>query len=181
MIMRRHDTQKGFSLVETLVAIAILLIAVLAPMRIVAQSIKASVFSREQLTAVFLAQEGLESMRRLRDNSAISGSDTWEWYDSVIPNACKNATGCSYDVSLDSFVACSGSNCRFYFDEDASSGVFYSHHSDVGEQALFERVITITEQSSGEVLVTSVVSWESSVLRDTISVTLETKIFDQYE
>ena len=55
-----QDKQKGFSLVETLVAISILLIVIVGPMTISMSTAKSSSFASEQVQAFFLAQEGLE-------------------------------------------------------------------------------------------------------------------------
>jgi len=171
--------RRGFSLVETLVAVSILLIAVLAPMRIVAQSIKASVTSREQLIAVFLAQEGIEAMTRLRDNDYLDGGPTWSWY-SGLPGACTNGTGCDYDVDSDSFTPCSGSNCLMYIDENGGGNVFYSHDSgDTPTQ--FTRKIFVSEPTSGEAEITSTVSWYSDVAKENVDVSLQTRVFDQYQ
>lgn len=61
----------GFTLVETLVAITVLLVAIVGPMTIAAQGLQASFFAREQATAIFLAQEAIESIQSLRDEDAI--------------------------------------------------------------------------------------------------------------
>jgi type II secretory pathway pseudopilin PulG len=61
----------GFTLVETLVAITVLLVAIVGPMTIAAQGLQASFFAREETTAVYLAQEGIEAVERARDNGAL--------------------------------------------------------------------------------------------------------------
>jgi len=178
-------TLRGFSLVETLVAITILLIAVLAPMRIVSQSIKAATFAREQLVAVSIAQEGIEEMIRLRDDNALEHENTpsvdpWDWY-AALPSACTNGTGCSYNAATDALVACTGGNCRVYLDETGSSGYYYSH-SSAGQASPFTRKVTMTETASGsEVRIVSVVSWDSNSFGANVNVTLDTSILNQYE
>lgn len=176
---KKRNGAKGFSLVETLVAITILLIAVLAPMRIVSQSIKAAALAGEQLTATFLAQEGIESVARLRDGDVLDeDAVTWGWYSSLLP-ACKDATGCSYDVVNNSFIACSGTSCALKFDENATNGAYYYHGSG-GTQSRYTRVMSVIQTTTGEVEVTSTVSWFSDTVQDTVSVQLRTRIFDQY-
>lgn len=174
--------QRGFSLVETLVAITILLIAILAPMRISSQSIKTAGFAREQLTAVFLAQEGIESIIKLRDGDALNGGGTWVWYTSLLA-ACKNASqGCSYNPSTGSFVSCATiANCRLYFNEAGTNGIYYTHTAGSLPASAYTRVITVTEARAGEEAhVVSTVSWNSKLFNDTISVTVRTRILDQY-
>ena len=185
-LKRAVSTERGFSLVETLVAITILLIAVLAPMRIVSQSIKAATFSQEQLTAVFLAQEGIEEIIRLRDDNALEYQNdpgsvgAWDWFD-ALPEACTDGTGCSYDASAEDLTECTGESCRIYLDETGENGYFYSH-DNTGQITPFTRKVTVTDIVSGEELqITSVVSWDSTSFNTNVNVILHTSIFDQYE
>jgi len=55
--------KKGFTLIETLVAIAILITSVIGPLSIAYQGVSLSLLARDQITASFLAQEGLEFVR----------------------------------------------------------------------------------------------------------------------
>lgn len=61
----------GFSLVETLVAISLLTIAIVAPMALTAQSLQSAYYARDQITAFYLAQEAIESIRALRDSQVL--------------------------------------------------------------------------------------------------------------
>lgn len=76
------DTLKeaGFTILETLVAISILVIALTAPLAIVSQALKSSYFARDQVTAYYLAQEAIEFLRNKRDNAGLQSSasaETW--------------------------------------------------------------------------------------------------------
>ena len=78
--MRTHTMQKnsGFTLVEALVAISVLMVAVASPLYIAQQGLSAAVLSRDQMTASFLAQDGLEAVKNIRDDVAISqSSGSW--------------------------------------------------------------------------------------------------------
>lgn len=61
----------GFTLIETLVAISILVVAVVAPMSLAAQSLSTAFYARDQVTAFHLAQEGIEVVRAQRDGNAL--------------------------------------------------------------------------------------------------------------
>ncbi|MCA9355357.1 prepilin-type N-terminal cleavage/methylation domain-containing protein, partial [Candidatus Kaiserbacteria bacterium] len=63
-----RSQQEGFSLVETLVAITILLIVVVGPMKIIISASNSTSFSGEQVVAFFLAQEGAEIAQKARDD-----------------------------------------------------------------------------------------------------------------
>lgn len=60
---------KGFTLIETMVAITILTVAVSGTFFVANSSINASSIARDQLTASYFAQEGIELVRQARDNN----------------------------------------------------------------------------------------------------------------
>lgn len=62
-------TMKGFTLVEALVAIAIVSIAIAGPMYSANRAIVAAQMSNSQLVATYLAQEGIEYIRSFRDTA----------------------------------------------------------------------------------------------------------------
>ena len=62
----------GFTLVETLIAIAIMMIAIAGPMYTASRAILAAEISRDQLIASYLAQEGIEYVRMMRDNAFLA-------------------------------------------------------------------------------------------------------------
>ncbi len=62
---------KGFTLVEALIAISILMIAVASTMSISQRSLMSSILSRNQMTASFLAQDALETVKNIRDQVAV--------------------------------------------------------------------------------------------------------------
>ncbi|MBX2866618.1 type II secretion system GspH family protein [Candidatus Kaiserbacteria bacterium] len=176
------NTHRGFSLVETLVAITVLILAVIVPMRVATQSVKTATLSREQFTATYLAQEGIEYMIALRDDDALDGGDTWSWYDDI-SSSCKNSgVGCSVEPTDESIVSCTSDNCLLYVDEDRSSGAYYTHSSSAGDASPYTRTIVLEETTSDEeVLVTSTVSWTSSYVEDTVSIVEKTVLFNLYE
>lgn len=60
--------QAGFTLIETLVAVALLLAAVVGPIALITHALYSAPFSRNDLIAYNLAQEGIELMRAVRDD-----------------------------------------------------------------------------------------------------------------
>lgn len=63
--------QRGMTLVETLVAISILAMAIVAPMSLTMQSLSAAYYSRDQVIASNLAQEAIEGIRSVRDRNIL--------------------------------------------------------------------------------------------------------------
>jgi prepilin-type N-terminal cleavage/methylation domain-containing protein len=66
----------GFTLIETLVAVAILSIAVSAPLVSASRALVTASLASDQLTASYLAQEGIEYVRSMRDNEFLAALAT---------------------------------------------------------------------------------------------------------
>lgn len=66
------SSSRGFTLIETMVAIALLMVALIPPMSLAAQSLTTAYFARDQITAFYLAQEGVEIVRSVRDANIIA-------------------------------------------------------------------------------------------------------------
>jgi Tfp pilus assembly protein PilV len=84
--MKKYTLQKnkGFTLVETLVAIAIFTMAILSMFAVFASSISSTNYAKSKITAEYLAQEGIEYARNLRDSAVLNDSATgWETFKST--------------------------------------------------------------------------------------------------
>lgn len=60
------------TLIETLVAITMLTVAIIAPMTLTMQSLSGSYYARDQVIAFNLAQEAIESVRSIRDGNILN-------------------------------------------------------------------------------------------------------------
>lgn len=67
---------QGFSLIETLVAIMLLITAVSGVLTVASKSLYLTSVAREQLTAFYLAQEPIENIRNVRDSNRLQTSAT---------------------------------------------------------------------------------------------------------
>lgn len=67
---------RGFTLIETLVAVSILTVAIVAPMTLTQQSLSSAYYARDQIAAYNLAQEGIESVRAIRDGQILAISQS---------------------------------------------------------------------------------------------------------
>ena len=65
---------QGFTLIETMVAVSMLSLAIVAPMSLAAQSLSSAYYARDQVTAFHLAQEGIEAVRSIRDANILQDS-----------------------------------------------------------------------------------------------------------
>jgi type II secretory pathway pseudopilin PulG len=75
-ISRKNN--KGFTIVESLVAISLLVISIAGPLSLAAKGIGYSSYARDEITAFYLANEALDVIRYIRDtNTSAGGPDSW--------------------------------------------------------------------------------------------------------
>lgn len=78
----------GFTLVETMVAITVLLLAIVGPMSLAQQGIYSSRASKDQITAYYLAQEAFEYVRNQRDYNILNGKNLVFGLANCLGNSC---------------------------------------------------------------------------------------------
>lgn len=69
------STTQGFSFIETLVAISVLTIGIMGPLTIVVETLQSAQIARDQVIAHYLAEEGLEYIRYIRDTNVLRNAD----------------------------------------------------------------------------------------------------------
>ena len=108
---------RGFTIMETLVAIFILLLAITGPMVFSQSALRAAFQSRDQITAFYLAQDAIEFVKNKRDDNVLLGKtgfnngagDYWlDGLDECITSGVDDF-GCTIDttVSLGEITECS--------------------------------------------------------------------------
>lgn len=125
------NKQKGFTLLETLVAISIVTLTIIGPLAMAAQASKLISVAKNQLTATYLAQEAMELVRYQKDSNMIeavantSSTLGYDWLRGVYTDAdedgmpdtapqgklfnCINSdeNSCYINFSGPQFIACS--------------------------------------------------------------------------
>ena len=188
--------QAGFSLVEMLVSISILLLVVTGPMTVTSRTSKSATFATEQVQAFFLAQEGLEIAQKLRDdlllvNFASAGVAWTAFSNSTAAGAgagayqrCFNG-GCGLEWangnSVSSSVSCSTiTDCRLYRKNNPDRSL-YTYSAAGNTITPFTRKINFTKTLDLKgIKVVSQVTWRTGSLVAEQRVEVETYLYNIY-
>jgi len=96
LFFKKVNKSRGFTLVETLVAIAIFTASILAVMAVLANSISDTNYAKKKITAAYLAQEGIEYVRNMRDTFVLTNNQTG-WADFIANDIPYLATDPNFD------------------------------------------------------------------------------------
>ncbi len=135
-----QNKKSGFTLVETFVAITILLIAVLIPLSVLSKAISDGLFIKNRVAATYLAQEGMELViNQVQSNILGISLEEGDWLDGLrdcVDNECSiDFSNPDYD-----FKPCpSGSTCGV-LQQETEDGL-YGVEGDI--ETIFSRKITI--------------------------------------
>lgn len=199
--MISYNKQSGFSLVETLVAITLLLLVIVGPMTIVSTAAKSTSFSSEQVTAFFLAQEGAELIQKARDDLQLVnyGQTGWAAFKDIdgIYSICfdsdndndsdNNDRGCGITIRTDGTgtlttpVNCTTlTNCNLYLNTSGTIRSRFLHDSTNATLTPYTRRIFLQNINANEVKVVSRVTWKSGGIKAEQQVEVETRLFNTY-
>lgn len=164
MIINNFSKNRGFTLVETLIAIAILLTAVVGPISLIGDALHKLYYAKDQMIAINLAQEGIEAVRQVRDSNMLAGgwdagiSNGYYLVDSGIQTAPLISTPCD--------VACVADLKPIYL--DSSLGLY--RQNTVSTATQFSRIVYISSVNANEIMASSTVKWKTGGQAGTVSV-----------
>lgn len=184
---RPLQTTRGYSLVEVLVSITVLLVALVGPLTIAQKGLQRAMGARDQTLAVFLAQEGIESIFKIREDAALAayqagalGDINAIWKNSMdqlharcpATNPCGVTIGLAGEVTSASVYRCNATNCEFSYTPTAT--VPYRQNVSSGTATGYKRELSIVVNDA-VARVTSRVNWGHDN-----TVVLETYIYNIY-
>lgn len=153
---------EGFTIIESLVAITILVAVVTGASSAVQTGISSYIFSKDQVVAFYLAQEGIEHIRNTRDQNGLTGVN---WLESVASDSgepCYFGNSCTIDATTNELSRCSaGPESCPVLRQDPETGLF-GYDSD-WEPTQFRRSVTLTSISEDEVSILVEVDWSKGV------------------
>ncbi len=178
-IIKKIQTSRGFTLIETLLAVLLLATAIAGPLTIASKGLTSTLIAKNQFTAFYLAQDAMEQVRFLRDSACLAAggsecpSGTWL---SGLPN-CVSTDG-SATCYLDSLASnptspqsCGGTCPVMRYD---TANGYFNYNADVNNLNLidtpqqFIRTVKVVNDpnpsgpSPDEAVVTVTVSWSDN-------------------
>ncbi len=174
---------RGFTLIEALVAVTIITFSVAGPLFTANRAIVAAQNTRLQLTASYLAQEGIEYVRAMRDDeylaayqagganvSNVAWNDFINGLSSASITQCRTST-CMLDPtrpmgvgvigSDNSLQICSGSCAPLYLANNGRSDMYTPRTDLGGTRTPFTRTIQVTDvlTDNNDKRLVSTVTW----------------------
>ena len=158
-ISLKKNKEKGFTLIETLIAITILMISVAAPLSLASKGLQAANLAKNQIVAYYLAQDAYEWVKNKTDYNKAKGKTYSEGgivagFDNCINDTC----------IIDTTDHPSSSPVRYtnQFLKKNNSTKIYSYSS--GNNSIFKRYVKIDKvrdngSSIDEVSVKVTVEW----------------------
>ena len=159
----------GFTLIETLVAITVLVLAITGPLQIASNALYSAFYARDQITAYFLAEEAIEYIKNTRDstflNDVFNNGNNNNWLLNLSKCADSSTdgtfTGCIIDAKEPNpetaIVACEGGCPPINYDSD--TGLWgYAQQINNNKQSKFTRIIEIIPQSNTDLNMTDPVA-----------------------
>jgi Tfp pilus assembly protein PilV len=164
MKINKLKNNTGFTIVEAMFAVFLLTVSVTSLMSIVASSLFSAKYSRDQITATYLAQEAVDYIRNDRDTSILRGT-TFASFSSKY-NKCIKPNGCSFDVLdfngtvKECGAGSSGSiGCPYlYYNQNPNDRDLFYSSSNSYLKTNFKRQILV-EDLSNELKISVKVEW----------------------
>lgn len=145
---------RGFTLLEVLVAIFILTTGIVGVFGLMHHTLSFTVMTENQLVASYLAQEGVEIVRNIRDTNFLKTRKGLpaNWKDGIDVPGGLCSLGCKADYNDASLDPSSP------LDPILRNGTLWSYDSGIATP--FQRSITITSGGPDKIFVEVEVAWE---------------------
>ena len=152
-----QNSNKGFSLIEVIVSIAVITTALVTAMALISFSVSSIGLSKSKIIATNLAQEGLEIIRNIRDSNWLSYKRSPEnWRDGL-------GIG-DYRVQYNQLGLLGFSSTPLRIDSNG----FYRYDADT--DTLFYRKIIIDHIGDNQIKAIAEITWQKKGKRHTIQV-----------
>lgn len=184
---KKQITKKGFTLIETLIAVLLLATAITGPLTIASKGLTATLVAKDQFTAFYLAQDAIEYVRYVRDSSCLAagggpgGCPLEVWMPLLTP--CGNANGCYFDSLRDDVTpptACGGGCPAMNYDSTLKKFTYATGPGITPTPQRFIRTVRVQNDPGGnqdEVVLTVTIAWSSVAGVTHLPITVRENIF----
>lgn len=175
--------KKGYTLVETLVAIAVLLLGMTGAFSAIQGGLISTVGVKDRIVAFFLAQESMEAIKNKKDQNLLIRSSeqpnpTQDWLEGIVPLCPSDGSAmCDYNnmedpnIENDEFYRCDSQNdqCKLFINPD---GLYVWAFTQGTTESKFRRQIKLIETlADKEARVTVEVTWSQGGFNHSFEVT----------
>jgi len=165
-ILKPKNKKNAFTLLELIVSIFVISVGILGAYILYSQIISFSEVSKARLTAAYLAQEGIEIVRNIRDTNWLNDRDQDYELDQG-----------SYEADYQSISLSGWSEPGNSLRIDNNGFFRYSSDSETSSETRFKRKIVITPE--GEILKVYVeVTWEG---KHSFTITIQENLYNWYQ
>ncbi len=172
MINKMKIKNRGFSMLESIVAIMVLSLSVSGAFSAVTQSLSQATIAKDEIKAFYLAQEAIEIIRNKRDANQLfkmanpATLNTWLYgiAQDAVNDPCRFGEICQANATTNppSLTHCSSSwgNCD-YLKQTTDT---FRYNYATGDTTNFKREIQIESITADEISVTVLISWTKGPL-----------------
>lgn len=157
---KKQKNIRGFTLVEALVSISILVMAVTGAFTAAQSGISSSIFSKNQIIAFYLAGEGVEQIRNMRDENGLKGNN---WLSGIAGIGagypCDDGKVCQVDALTTEKKRCDSDVCP-NLRLDPIHG-FYGYSISYASTTIFNRQIRMKRINDDEWQISVIVDWSN--------------------
>lgn len=154
ILFKKIQSNSAFTIIEVMVAIAIISIGMLGVVSLMSQNIQVQVVNKNNLIASMLAQEGIELVRGIRDENWLDQANP-VFHDGLGEKFAIDAVNKVPDATT---LSIDGQGASLFIKDG-----FYQH-DNTGIQTIFSRLLEVTPDSDTPpkyITVKSTVRWKS--------------------
>ncbi len=153
--------QKGFTILETIVAVTTLAIVITGVTAAMQTGISSYITSKDQTTAIYLAQESFEQIRHIRDQNALTGNPWLTGISGAVgTEPCYPGFSCYSDAINGTLTRCI-STCPLLLQDPVNK--FYGYTGG-WTTTNFRRTIQLSVINVNEVSIVVTVAWSKGSL-----------------
>lgn len=165
----KTNIQKGFTIIETLVATSILVVAVMGALSAVQSGLSSYIYSKDQIIAFYLAQEAYEQIRNLRDENNLIDPNGTSWlnrFAGMPSDPCYFGKKCIVSSLIFSggpngVAECPSGICD-YLRQDSATGVY--GYNNAWPLTQFRREVRLSSVNTNEIVVSVNVYWNKGTV-----------------